>query len=104
MTDVDHSSMTASEMGMSEDEHKEHLGINQSKKEKLLEIKSMRNKLISLVPIVIISIFVMSWDIFAQFSMVSEMSFFGVNFFIIFANISYLYFICCRSAIFIWFI
>ena len=81
MTDVDHSSMTASEMGMSEDEHKEHLGINQSKKEKLLEIKSMRNKLISLVPIVIISIFVMSWDIFAQFSMVSEMSFFWSEFF-----------------------
>src|ERR1035437_3166669 len=40
----------AKEMGMSENEHAAHLGINQSKKEKLTELKDMRNKLYSLIP------------------------------------------------------
>src|SRR3989344_2755999 len=34
-----HLNMSANEMGMSEDEHTGHLGLNQSKKEKLAEIK-----------------------------------------------------------------
>ncbi|HLP86411.1 MAG TPA: heavy metal translocating P-type ATPase [Candidatus Paceibacterota bacterium] len=64
---------TANEMGMSEDEHREHLGINQSKKEKLAEIKDMKNKVISVIPIALISIFVMAWDILAEFSVVRMM-------------------------------
>jgi len=72
---------TAESMNMLEDEHAEHLGLNQSKKEKLGELKDMKNKLLSLIPIVIISIFVMGWDIFAQFSLVSEMSYFWSEFF-----------------------
>lgn len=75
------SSGSASEMGMSEDEHRAHLGINQSKKEKLLEIKSMRNKLFSLIPIVMVSVFVMGWDILAQFGLIVEMSYFWSEFF-----------------------
>ncbi|PIR69075.1 copper-translocating P-type ATPase [Candidatus Nomurabacteria bacterium CG10_big_fil_rev_8_21_14_0_10_03_31_7] len=75
------SSKNASEMNMSEDEHKGHLGINQSKNEKLLEIKDMRNKLFSLIPIVMISIFVMSWDIFSSFNFIPEMSYFWSEFF-----------------------
>jgi len=71
---MDHSEMTASEMNMSADEHAEHLGLNQTKKEKLAELKDMRNNLLSLIPIVIISIFVMSYDIFAQLNWISEMS------------------------------
>ena len=46
----------------------------ENKKEKLAELKDMKNKLFSLIPIVIISIFVMGWDIFAQFRLVPEMA------------------------------
>src|SRR3989344_3867298 len=38
---------TASEMGMSPDEHAAHLGLNQSKEEKLTEIKEMKTKVLS---------------------------------------------------------
>jgi Cu+-exporting ATPase len=67
--------------GMSESEHAEHLGLNQSKAEKLAELKDMRNKVISAVPFAVISIFVMGWDILAQFSLVSSMSYFWSDFF-----------------------
>ncbi len=66
--------MTASEMGMNEDEHKEHLGLNQSKQEKLKEIKEMKNKLISAIPLAVFSVFVMMWEILAQYKVVTEMS------------------------------
>jgi Cu+-exporting ATPase len=72
---------TAESMNMSADEHAAHLGLNQTKKEKLAELKDMRNKLFSLIPIVIISIFVMSWDIFAEFKALPEMSYFWSEFF-----------------------
>jgi len=65
---------TAKEMGMSENEHAEHLGLNQSKKEKLAEIKDMGSRVISAIPLAIISVFVMGWDILAQYNLVSEMS------------------------------
>ena len=38
---------TATDMGMSDDEHAAHLGLNQSKKEKLAEIEDMRKKDVS---------------------------------------------------------
>ncbi|HBD25198.1 MAG: copper-translocating P-type ATPase [Candidatus Zambryskibacteria bacterium RIFOXYD1_FULL_40_13] len=72
---------TAESMGMSENEHAGHLGLNQSKQEKMVELKSMRNKVISVIPIAIISVFIMSWDILAQFSLITEMSVFWVEFF-----------------------
>src|SRR3989344_2480632 len=46
-------------MGMSENEHAEHLGLNQSKQEKLAEIKDMKIKIISAIPIAVLSIFIM---------------------------------------------
>ena len=61
---------TAEDMGMSPDEHAGHLGINQSKKEKLAEIAAMRTKVISSIPLTIISIFIMSWDALAQFKFI----------------------------------
>jgi Cu2+-exporting ATPase/Cu+-exporting ATPase len=64
---------TADEMHMSENEHAEHLGLNQSKKDKLAEIKDMKIKVMSAVPLAVISIVIMSWDIFAQLKIVSEM-------------------------------
>lgn len=76
-TPVDHSghNMTASEMGMSENEHAEHLGLNQSKKEKLAEVVDMRTKVISAIPLAIFAAFIMGWDILAQFKLVSAMSY-----------------------------
>ena len=90
-TPVDHSShdmsantstaLSASEMGMSENEHAAHLGLNQSKAEKLAELKDMKTKIISAIPIAIISLFVMGWDILVQLSVVSEMPVIWMEFF-----------------------
>ncbi|MEK7162814.1 MAG: heavy metal translocating P-type ATPase [Patescibacteria group bacterium] len=63
--------LSASEMGMSADEHASHLGLNQSKKEKLAELSDMRIKIISSIPLTIFSIFVMAWEIFVQANIVS---------------------------------
>ena len=65
---------TAKEMGMSASEHAEHLGLSQSKKEKLAEIADMRTKVLSATPLAAISIFIMGWDILAQFGKVGAMS------------------------------
>lgn len=65
--------MSASEMGMSEDEHATHLGINQSKKEKLAEIKDMRNKVMSAIPLAVISFIILGWEILAQYKIMPEM-------------------------------
>lgn len=64
---------SASEMGMSEYEHKNHLGLNQSKAEKLAEIKDMRIKVLSAIPLAIISVIVMAWDIGAQLQIIKDM-------------------------------
>lgn len=72
---------TAEEMSMSSNEHAAHLGLNQSKKEKLAELADMRLKVISAIPLAIISIFVMGWDIFAQLKLTPEMSLLWSEFF-----------------------
>ena len=46
--------MTAEEMGMSESEHAAHLGLNQSKKEKLVEVADMRTKVMAAIPLLIL--------------------------------------------------
>jgi Cu+-exporting ATPase len=66
---------TAEEMGMSADEHAAHLGLNQSKKEKLAEVADMRSKVLSAIPLAIFSIIVMGWDILAQYKAVPAMSY-----------------------------
>lgn len=65
---------TAEEMGMSADEHAAHLGLTQSKQEKLAEVAGMRAKVISAIPLALLSIFVMGWDILAQYSIAPVMS------------------------------
>ncbi|HEY4523353.1 MAG TPA: heavy metal translocating P-type ATPase [Candidatus Paceibacterota bacterium] len=62
---------SASDMGMSAEDHAAHLGISQSKKEKLEEIASTRTIVISAIPLTLITIFIMSWDILAQFKVIS---------------------------------
>ncbi len=78
---LDMENSSASAMGMSEDEHKTHLGLNQSKQEKLAEIKDMKIKVISAIPLAIISIVVMAWDILAQYGKVPEMPYTTSEFF-----------------------
>ncbi|MCC7357338.1 copper-translocating P-type ATPase [Candidatus Uhrbacteria bacterium] len=58
---------TAADMNMSESEHAAHLGINQSKQEKLAEIKDIRGKVFTVIPLAIFSICVMIWDLLVQF-------------------------------------
>ena len=66
---------TANEMGMSESEHAAHLGLNQSKKEKLAEVADMRTKVLSAIPLAVFAAFVMGWDILAEYSIVPAMSY-----------------------------
>jgi Cu2+-exporting ATPase/Cu+-exporting ATPase len=61
---------TASEMGMSPSEHAAHLGLNQSKAEKLAELAAMRTKIIVVMPMAAIAIVVMAWGILAEFGWV----------------------------------
>ncbi len=65
---------TAESMGMSEDEHRAHMGIGQSKNEKLEELKDMKKKLISAIPLALVSILVMAWDILSLYKIVPMMS------------------------------
>src|SRR3990167_1300298 len=66
---------SAEEMGMSESEHASHLGLNQSKKEKLAEVADMRVKVLSAIPIAIFAALVMGWDILVEYGIAGEMSY-----------------------------
>jgi Cu2+-exporting ATPase/Cu+-exporting ATPase len=72
---------SAEDMGMSPDEHAAHTGANQSKKEKFAEIRDMGSKVISAAPLALVSVFVMAWDILAQYQSVPEMSLVTSEFF-----------------------
>lgn len=71
----DHNYQSAEAMGMSEDEHAAHLGLNQSKKEKLAEVADMKTKVLSAIPLAIFATLVMGWDILAQYKALPEMSY-----------------------------
>lgn len=64
---------TAAEMGMSESEHAAHLGLNQSKSEKLAELASMKTKVVSGLPLAAFAFFVLGWETFAEFGITSDM-------------------------------
>ena len=66
--------MTAQEMGMSQEEHAAHLGLKQSKEEKLKEIKDQKNLLFSAIPLTVITIFIMGWDILAGWNIITPPS------------------------------
>lgn len=73
--------MSAEQMGHTPDEHAAHLGLNQSKEEKLAELKDLKYKIISVIPLAVFSIVLMSWDILVQFGYASEMSYTMKEFF-----------------------
>lgn len=58
---------TTNDMNMSDDEHASHTGINISKQEKLKELQEMKSKVISAIPLAIITIIVMTWEILATY-------------------------------------
>lgn len=66
--------ITEKQMGHSPDEHAAHLGLIQSKEEKLQELTDMKVKLMSAIPLAAFSIALMTWDILVQFKLASEMS------------------------------
>lgn len=68
---VQASGPSAKEMGMSESEHAAHLGLNQSKQDKLAEIAAMKTNILVAMPLAIISIIIMTWDILAQLHYIS---------------------------------
>ena len=80
---------TAESMEMSEDEHAEHLGFNQpaspslggSKKEKIIELSRMRNMILSIIPLTILSIFIIAWEMSAQLNIVPKIPYFWMEFF-----------------------
>lgn len=57
---------------MSPENHAAHVGMNQSKQEKLAELQSLKNKVISIIPIAIASIVIMGWDILAEFNILPK--------------------------------
>ena len=65
---------SAHDMGMSENEHAAHLGLNQSKAEKLKEIEDMKKGVYGALPLAVFSIFIMTWDILGKYSIVPAMS------------------------------
>jgi len=65
---------TASDMGMSEDEHKAHLGINQSKAEKLAELANMKTKIVTVMPMAAIAVVIMVWTILIEFGRLPALS------------------------------
>ncbi len=71
----------AKSMGMSEDEHKKHLGISQTKEEKMKELNSMKNTVISIIPLTVFSIFVMAWEILSKYGIFAEIPDIWMNFF-----------------------
>jgi Cu+-exporting ATPase len=65
---------TAEEMGMSADEHAAHLGLNQSKTEKLAELADMRGKVIASIVLALFSGLLMTWELLAELTAFPGMS------------------------------
>ena len=78
---MSHAGMSAADMGMSENEHATHLGLNQTKEEKLAELADMKWKVISAIPLTVFSAFVLGWETFAQFGITPPVPYFWEEFF-----------------------
>jgi len=60
--------------GMSENEPIGHLGLSQSKQEKLVEIAVLKKKIQTVIPLALIATLIMGWEIFARFGIFPEVS------------------------------
>ncbi len=63
------------------EDHAAHAGMGQSKHAKMMEVAEMKTKVISIMPLAFVSVFVMGWDILAQFGSVVEMPYVWKEFF-----------------------
>jgi len=72
---------TTDAMGGSAEEHAAHTGIGQSKEQKLAEVRDLRNKIFSALPLAAFSAFLMASDILVKFSIISPMPYFWEEFF-----------------------
>lgn len=63
----------SAQAGMSEEEHAKHLGLNQSKAEKIKDIEEMGSKVFSSVFLSIIAVFIMFWEILSKYELVPMM-------------------------------
>ena len=61
---------SAESMGMSASEHAAHPGLGVSKQEKLAEVADMKNKVLASIPLTLVSILILTWDMLVEFSMV----------------------------------
>jgi len=59
--------------GHSMDMEMDMMEMDKTKKEKLLELKKLKNKVVSILPLALVSIFVMSWDVLAELKVVEMM-------------------------------
>ncbi|MBP6858259.1 MAG: copper-translocating P-type ATPase [Candidatus Pacebacteria bacterium] len=66
-------SLSAEDMGISSNEHAAHFGVGQSKKDKLAEVADMGAKVASAIPLAIISILIMVWDMLIEYGGIAEM-------------------------------
>lgn len=72
---------SAAEMGMSEEEHAAHLGLNQSKEEKIREIQQMKKTVHVLLPLALFSGLLMGWETGARLGFLGAPSFVLEEFF-----------------------
>ena len=61
-------------LALEENEHSMNMEMNNSKNDKIKELKNMKTMLITIIPLAIISVLIMSWEIFAQLNVVGMMS------------------------------
>ncbi len=54
-------------------DHAKHIGMGETKNEKQKELAQMKTKVISIIPLALISIFLMAWDLLVQVKMIQEM-------------------------------
>ncbi len=65
---------SAHDMGMSEDEHRAHSGIGLSKKAKIEELHNLKKKVLSSLPLAIIAIVMMFWDLMMKIDIFPELN------------------------------
>ena len=62
-------------------DHSMHAGVDQSKREKMMEVAGMRTKVLSIMPLAAISIVIMTWEIVAQLGALPAIPYFWSEFF-----------------------
>lgn len=69
------------EIGMLDGERAAHLGFGQSKREKFTELADMKSKIVSVIPLALLSIFVMGWEILARLALLPGVPYVWEEFF-----------------------